>query len=121
MAAVAVWDVRPSGTALRPAPVAAVATPAVGADAGVAAVCALAGVAPAVRRAGGAGAVGGGQQRVHGAVRRAGGVSGAGDRPDDGQSRVGISWQAVGSIVERMVSRRLDPERLAGLRRIGVD
>ena len=37
-------------------------------------------------------------------------------------SRVlGISWQAVGSIVERVVARRLDPERLAGLRRIGVD
>ena len=34
---------------------------------------------------------------------------------------LGISWQAVGSIVERVVSRRLDPERLAGLRRIGVD
>ena len=34
---------------------------------------------------------------------------------------LGISWQAVGSIVERIVSRRLDPERLAGLRRIGVD
>ena len=34
---------------------------------------------------------------------------------------LGISWQAVGNIVERVVSRRLDPERLAGLRRIGVD
>ena len=34
---------------------------------------------------------------------------------------LGISWQAVGSIVERVVARRLDPERLAGLRRIGVD
>ena len=34
---------------------------------------------------------------------------------------LGISWQAVGSSVERMVPRRLDPERLAGLRRIGVD
>ena len=38
----------------------------------VAAVCAVAGVVPAVRRAGGAGAVGGRQQRVHGAVRRVG-------------------------------------------------
>ena len=37
-------------------------------------------------------------------------------------SRVlGISWQAVGSIVERVVSRRLDPKRLAGLRHIGID
>ena len=89
VAAVAVWDVRPSGTALRPAAVAAVASPAVGANAGVAAVCAVAGVVPAVRRAGGAGAVGGGQQRVHGGIRGAGGVSGAGDRPDDGQSHVG--------------------------------
>ncbi len=89
VAAVAVWDLRSAGAALRPAPVAAVASPAVGADAGVAAVCAVAGVVPTVRRAGGAGAVGGGQQRVHGAVRRTGGVSGAGDRPDDGQSRVG--------------------------------
>ena len=34
---------------------------------------------PAVWGAGGAGVVGGGQQRVHGAVGRAGGVSGAGD------------------------------------------
>ena len=89
VAAVAVWDVRPSGAALRPAPAAAVASPAVGADADVAAVCAVAGVVPAVRRAGGAGAVGDRQQRVHGAVRRAGGVSGAGDRPDDGQPDVG--------------------------------
>ena len=33
-------------------------------------------------------------------------------------SRVlGISWQAVGNIVERVVARRLDPARLAGLRR----
>jgi len=34
---------------------------------------------------------------------------------------VGISWPAVGGIVERMVARRLDATRLARLRRIGVD
>ena len=37
-------------------------------------------------------------------------------------SRVlGISWQAVGSIVERVVSRHLDESRFDDLRRIGVD
>ena len=37
-------------------------------------------------------------------------------------SRVlGISWPAVGSIVERVVTRQLNPGRLAGLRRIGID
>ena len=37
-------------------------------------------------------------------------------------SRVlGISWVTVGSIVERVVARRLDGARLAKLRRIGVD
>ncbi len=34
---------------------------------------------------------------------------------------MGISWVTVGSIVERIVSGRLDPERLDNLRRIGVD
>lgn len=34
---------------------------------------------------------------------------------------MGISWQTVGSIVERVVHRCLDPERLKGLRTIGVD
>lgn len=34
---------------------------------------------------------------------------------------LGISWRTVGSIVERVVSDRLDPNRLEGLRRIGVD
>ena len=34
---------------------------------------------------------------------------------------VGISWPAVGGIVERLVARRLDSTRLAGRRRIGVD
>jgi transposase len=33
----------------------------------------------------------------------------------------GIAWSTVGAIVERVVARRLDPERLQGLRRIGVD
>jgi transposase len=32
-----------------------------------------------------------------------------------------ISWQTVGSIVGRVVARRLDPERFLGLRRIGID
>ena len=37
-------------------------------------------------------------------------------------SRVlGISWPAVGSIVERVVTRQLNPGRLAKLRRIGID
>jgi transposase len=34
---------------------------------------------------------------------------------------MGIAWQTVGSIVERVVERCLDPERLKGLRMIGVD
>jgi transposase len=34
---------------------------------------------------------------------------------------LGISWTTVGAIVERVVARRLDPSRLEGLRRIGVD
>ncbi len=34
---------------------------------------------------------------------------------------LGISWQTVGSIIQRLVAERLDPERLQGLRRIGVD
>jgi transposase len=34
---------------------------------------------------------------------------------------LGISWQTVGSIVERVVADRLDSDRLVGLRRIGVD
>jgi transposase len=34
---------------------------------------------------------------------------------------LGISWVTVGSIVERVVARRLDPERLVGLRSIGID
>lgn len=33
----------------------------------------------------------------------------------------GIAWATVGSIVNRVVSRRLDPARLEGLRVIGVD
>ncbi len=37
------------------------------------------------------------------------------------QRLLAISWQTVGSIVERVVARRLDPERLLGLRRIGID
>ncbi len=34
---------------------------------------------------------------------------------------MGISWVTVGSIVERIVSSRLDPKRLENLRRIGID
>lgn len=34
---------------------------------------------------------------------------------------VGIAWTTVGSIVQRVVSRRLDPDRFEGLRRIGID
>jgi len=34
---------------------------------------------------------------------------------------MGIAWQTVGSIVERVVERCLDPARLKGLRTIGVD
>ena len=33
----------------------------------------------------------------------------------------GISWVTVGKIAERVVAEKLDPERLKGLRRIGVD
>jgi transposase len=33
----------------------------------------------------------------------------------------GIAWASVGSIVDRLVSRRLDPGRLEGLRFLGVD
>jgi transposase len=35
--------------------------------------------------------------------------------------QVGISWRSVGEIVERVVARRLDPKRLDGLKRIGID
>lgn len=34
---------------------------------------------------------------------------------------LGISWVAVGGIIERVTARRLDPGRLDGLRRIGID
>lgn len=34
---------------------------------------------------------------------------------------MGISWQAVGQIVDRVIARKLDPGRLDGLRNIGVD
>ena len=34
---------------------------------------------------------------------------------------MGISWPTVGAVVERVVGRRLDPRRLDGLRRIGID
>lgn len=34
---------------------------------------------------------------------------------------MGISWRTVGNIVERVVADKLDPKRLDGLKRIGVD
>jgi len=34
---------------------------------------------------------------------------------------LGIHWRSVGSIIERVVARRLDPDRLDGIRWIGVD
>lgn len=34
---------------------------------------------------------------------------------------MGVSWRAVGNIVERIVADRLDSTRLDGLRRIGID
>ena len=34
---------------------------------------------------------------------------------------MGISWRTVGHIVERVVGEKLDPKRLDGLKRIGVD
>ncbi len=34
---------------------------------------------------------------------------------------LGIDWRTVGAIVGRVVERKLDPHRLEGLRRIGVD
>ena len=37
------------------------------------------------------------------------------------QKLMGIAWATVGRIVERVVGSRLDPERLNGLKRIGID
>lgn len=34
---------------------------------------------------------------------------------------MGVAWATVGAIVDRVVARRLDPARLEGLRRIGID
>lgn len=34
---------------------------------------------------------------------------------------MGVAWDTVGNIVARVVHDRLDPSRLDGLRRIGVD
>jgi transposase len=34
---------------------------------------------------------------------------------------LGLSWRAVGHVIERVVSDRLEPDRLDGLRRIGID
>jgi len=33
----------------------------------------------------------------------------------------GVAWATVGQIIERVVSRRLSPDRLSNLRRIGID
>ena len=92
-----------------------------GTDAGLVAVRAVAGVLPSVRGAGG---------RVSWAVGNSAFtapleeltayLAQVTDRTT--VSRVlGISWPAVGSIVERVVRRQLNPGRLAGLRRIGID
>ena len=32
-----------------------------------------------------------------------------------------ISWRTVGNIIDRVVTERLNPNRLHGLKRIGVD
>ena len=80
------------------------ASPSVGAGAGVAAVCAVT-CRAAVRGAGGAGTVGGGHQ--HDGAVEAGGVSAQVTDRTTVSRALGISWQAVGSIVERVVSRRL--------------
>jgi len=37
------------------------------------------------------------------------------------QALLGTSWRAVGTMIERVVARGLDPERLSNLRRIGID
>ena len=34
---------------------------------------------------------------------------------------LGIAWATVGNIIERVVAEKLDPDRLAGLKRIGID
>lgn len=34
---------------------------------------------------------------------------------------LGIAWRTVGAIIERVVEQRLNPDRLKGLKRIGVD
>jgi transposase len=34
---------------------------------------------------------------------------------------MGISWRTVGNIIERVVAEKLDPNRLDGLKRIGID
>lgn len=34
---------------------------------------------------------------------------------------MGIAWATAGSIVDRVVERRMDEQRLSGLRRIGID
>ena len=83
-----------------------------------AAVCAVAGIVPSLRGAGGTGVGGGERERVHGVVR--GVVAYLAQTMDrTAVSRLmGISWQTVGSIVERVVARQLDPARLHGLKRI---
>lgn len=37
------------------------------------------------------------------------------------KSIMGIAWETVGAIVQRIVDRRLDPTRVEGLQRIGID
>ena len=90
-----------------------------GPDAGVAAVCAVAGVVPAlpleqVPWASGSSVFTSGFEELAAYLAQ------VTDRT--AVSRLlGISWVTVGSIVERVVARRLDGARFAKLRRIGVD
>ena len=74
-----------------------------------------------VRGAGGAGVLGGGENGFTAPLEELTAyLAQVTDRTT--VSRVlGISWPAVGSIVERVVTLQLNPGRLAGLRRIGID
>ena len=91
-----------------------------GTDAGLVAVRAVAGVLPSVRGAGGVSWAVGNSAFTAPLEELTAYLAQVTDRTT--VSRVlGISWPAVGSIVERVVRRQLNPGRLAGLRRIGID
>ena len=121
VAPVPLRDVRPPRAALRPATGAAVAACAVGTDDGVAAVspwrvsCRHCGVR--VEQVSWAAS---GSAFTASCEELVAYLSQTMDRT--AVSRLmAISWQAVGSIVERVVARQLDPARFHGLKRIGVD